>query len=125
MTNLRVGAFLLVLTAASLGFAQNATNRINSIKAVGNTVELEFTSPQEFAARDELIQVHIGDQVFSNTRSPEGGSLNTLIVSIPANDFANGVKSGDPVWIAFRGQEAFGLRWEFGKLNKKQLGGKK
>ncbi len=125
MTNLRVGAFLLVLTAASLGFAQNATNRINSIKAVGNIVELEFTSPQEFAVRDELIEVHIGDQVFSNTRAPEGGSLNTLIVSIPANDFANGVKSGDPVWIAFRGQEAFGIRWEFGKLNKKQLGGKK
>ncbi len=52
MTNLRVGAFLLVLTASSLGFAQTATNRINSIKAVGNTVELEFTSPQEFVVRD-------------------------------------------------------------------------
>jgi len=120
-----VGAFLLVLTASSLGFAQTATNRINSIKAVGNTVELEFTSPQEFVVRDALLEVHIGDKIFSNTRAPAGGSLNTLIVSIPANEFAAGVNNGDPVWIAFQGQEAFGLRWEFGKLNKKQTGGKK
>jgi hypothetical protein len=112
-------ALLTGITPAAL--AQSATNAISAIRIAGAMVELEFASDQEFTPRDALIQLHLGDNVYSRSRAPLDGSLNRIIFVVPAQEFDLNVNDGDPVWIDYRGQQERGQAWSFGKLNKRQL----
>jgi hypothetical protein len=114
----------LLVGIPAVSFAQNTRSVINRIKTVGSMVEVEFASDQEFTPRDALIELHLGENVYSRSRAPSDGSLNRIIFVVPADEFASKVNDGDPVWIDYRGQQERGQTWNFGKLNKRQLDNK-
>jgi len=102
--------------------AQNATGRITQVKAVSpDMVDVELTSDREFPVLDSLVTLHIGDKSYTRSRSPEDGSLNTLIFRVPASDLTAGANSGAEAWIDYTGQ-ANGLRWNLGKLDATMIG---
>jgi hypothetical protein len=104
--------------------AQSANGRITQVKAVSaNTVDVEVTSEREFPVLDSVVTLHIGDKSYTVSRSPEDGSLNTLIFSVPASDLTAGANSGAEAWIDYTGQGG-GLRWNLGKLNATTIGKK-
>src|SRR5215469_5601324 len=104
--------------------AQSANGRINQVKAVSpNLVDVEVSSEREFPVLDSVVTLHIGDKSYTVSRSPEGGSLSTLIFSVPASDLTAGANSGAEAWIDYSGQ-ANGLRWNLGKLNATTIGKK-
>jgi hypothetical protein len=114
--------FVTLLVGISLAaLAQSARSVISGVNTVGSMVELEFASDQEFTPRDALIQLHLGDTVYSRSRAPIDGSLHRIIFVVPADEFATNVNDGDPVWIDYRDQQERGQAWNFGKLDKRRL----
>lgn len=94
-------------------------NRIVRITRVESDVEVEVTSSREFPVRNELVKMNIGGREFSRSRSPEDGSLNTLIFILASEQFSE-VSTGDEVSVYY-GQEDSGETWRFGKLDKGML----
>jgi len=122
VTGIALAAFAVVgLPRAAQ--AQSANGQITQVKAVSaNTVDVEVTSEREFPVLDSVVTLHIGDKSYSVSRSPEGGSLNTLIFSVPASDLIAGANSGADAWIDYGGVN--GLRWNLGKLSAATIGKK-
>jgi hypothetical protein len=128
-----LSCFLLVPVLAAAQTGKPDVNTVKSVKAVGSHVEVELHSSREFPVRDEVIVLRIGKKEFLTSRSPADGSLKTLIFSIPADEFAQ-LADGETMSVGFgRGrvdlpEQAAGAareavrRWDFGKLDKSQLG---
>jgi len=113
------GALMLVLFLLALpvlGAEKEEKNIIKSIKTVEGGVEIELFSTREFTPRNALVMLRIGESEFTQSRSPEDGSLNTLIFLIPANAFSTQTDSGEDVWVDYGEQP--GEKWYFGKLDK-------
>lgn len=132
---LRAGARcgLLMLCCLSLPpvlvSAQTITsgNVVRSIREVVSAatgtpeVEFELYSPTPFPIRDQVIVLRIGRTDVLKSRSPEDGSLNTLIFSMPADVFEQ-LADGAEMTVQFgRTPAARGPRWNFGQLNKALL----
>jgi hypothetical protein len=126
----------LLLLAPALAAAQTRkpdVNTVKSVRAVDSIVEIEVHSSREFPVRDDVIGLRIGEKDFLRSRSPENGDLHTLIFMIPAAEFA-ALPDGASLTVGFgRGRAELpeqaaeaareaGRRWEFGKLDKSQLG---
>jgi hypothetical protein len=113
----------LVIALPRAAKAQSAKGKITQVKAASpGLVEVEITSDREFPVLDSLVTLHIGDKSFTISRSPENGSLNTLIFTVPASDLSAGMSKGSEAWIDFG--HANGLRWDLGALNATAIGKK-
>jgi hypothetical protein len=124
---------LLVPVLAAAQTRKPDVNTVKSVRAVDSKVEIEVHSTREFPVRDDVIVLRIGKKEFSQSRSPENGDLHTLIFMVPADEFAE-LGDGEPMTIGF-GKGRADLpeqaadaardatrRWDFGKLDKSQLG---
>jgi hypothetical protein len=120
---------VVLLPAAAA--AQDDVNVVKSVKAVDSTIEIELNSSKEFPIRDEVVVLRIGNRDFLRSKSPDDGSLKTLIFILTANEFnalADGaamtVRYGkrDPgeITVASGGRDRD--RWDFGRLDKALLG---
>jgi hypothetical protein len=89
---------------------------IKSIKTVRSAVELQLTSSRSFGVRNALVVLRIGTQKFTKSRSPEDGSLNTLIFTLTADEFAR-TAPGDRVTVQYGDEPG----WDFGTLDKRLL----
>lgn len=125
------GAIAICLLISGLLAAAQApaVNTIKRIQTVDGVVEIEVHSTRDFPIRDQVVVLRVGDKEFLRSKTPENGSLNTLIFMLTPAQFdaltdgaAMTVKygrdrdgEGPQVEVA---QTARGLRWDFGKLNK-------
>jgi hypothetical protein len=109
-----VGALLF---ASAPGSARGeAVNNIQSIKTTkAGTVEITITSGKPFLQSD-LPVLRIGDQEFTISRYADDGSLNTLIFTLTADDFAN-ARTGEKVVFQYGSGEGRNQR-DFGALDK-------
>jgi hypothetical protein len=126
--------------------AQQAAEKVNTVQSIrvaaapagaaaatAAEVEIELHSSQEFPIRDQVVVLRIGNLDIMKSRSPADGSLNTLIFSLPADQFAqlaDGAQMtvrygiGDPEGAAAgpaAQAAASRWRWDFGKLDKSLL----
>lgn len=103
--------------------AQSEVNTIKSLQTVaGGGVEVEVHSTREFPVRNDVVILRIGAQEFTHSRSPQDGSLNTLIFGLTPAEWA-GVKTGESVTVYFGQDDPKDTtnRWVFGTLNKSLL----
>lgn len=106
----------------------NVVKRIQTaaVKAEGRSsgppVEIQVDSTKEFPVRDAVVVLNIGGKEFTMSRSPEDGSLNTLIFTVSASDWAS-LKSGDSMAVYFGQDDVKNpeARWNFGALDKTLL----
>jgi hypothetical protein len=126
------GALMIYLLALGvLAVAQTPAPDVNTVKriqTVDGVVEIEVQSNREFPIRDEVVVLRIGDKEFQRSRTPENGSLKTLIFMLTPAQF-DSLVDGAQMTVKYGrhsaddGPEAAaaaarGLRWNFGKLNK-------
>ena len=127
---------LFVCLGCSLALAaEKDVNTIRSIKTVAAAaganvrsqpgVEIELNSTREFPVRNQIVVLRIGDEEFLRSRSPEDGSLNTLIFILTADEFAKAA-NGDPVAVYYGRDDPNEPdkqkdRWDFGRLDKSLL----
>jgi hypothetical protein len=118
-------AFGVLAAAQGRGADVNTVKRIQTVDGV---VEIEIQSNREFPIRDQVVVLRIGDKEFQRSRTPENGSLKTLIFMLTPAQFdalvddaqmtvkygRHGADEGPDAAVA----AARGLRWNFGKLNK-------
>ena len=128
----RMAFFIAACLALPLAAGAQEVNTVKSVRAVGNSVEIELESSKQFEVRDDLIVLRIGDQDFSLSKTPKDGSLNRLIFMLPAKAF-EALPDGAAMTVSFRSDNASGdvsatggtrrggPRWDFGKLNKSLL----
>ena len=128
----KMALFMVTFLALPVLAAAQDVNTVKSMRAVGNTVEIELESSKQFEIRDDLIVLKIGNKEFSRSKSPKDGSLNRLIFMIPASAFEQ-LADGEAMTVSFRsdnvsddvsatgGTRRGGPRWDFGKLNKSLL----
>jgi hypothetical protein len=102
------------------------------VAAAAAEVEIELHSSHEFPIRAEVVVLRIGSSDFMKSRSPADGSLNTLIFSVPADEFAQ-LSNGAQMTVRYgrrepgvpQGPAAQALvdrwTWDFGKLDKSLL----
>lgn len=105
-----------------------AMNTVKRIQTVDGIVEIEVHSTRQFPVRDQVVVLRVGDREFLRSKTPENGSLNTLIFMLTPAQFTalsdgaamtvkygrdNGQSGGVEIAAAARG-----LKWDFGKLNK-------
>ena len=114
----RLWPWLLTLLLSLIGLpalatAQPEVNVIKSMKTVGSEVELQLTSSRSFGVRNALVVLRIGTQEFTKSRSPEDGSLNTLIFTLTSDEFAR-LAPGDRVTVQYDNEPG----WDFGTLDK-------
>ena len=107
---------LSLLGLQALATAQPEVNVIKSMKTVGSEVELQLTSSRSFGVRNALAVLRIGTQEFTKSRSPEDGSLNTLIFTLTSDEFAR-LAPGDRVTVQYGNEPG----WDFGTLDKRLL----
>jgi hypothetical protein len=100
----------------ALATAQPEVNVIKSMKTIRSEVELQLTSSRLFGVRNALVVLHIGTQEFTKSRSPEDGSLNTLIFTLTSDEFAR-LAPGDRVTVQYDNEPG----WDFGTLDKRLL----
>ena len=118
------------LIAGLLAAAQApAVNTVKRIQTVDGVVEIEVHSTREFPVRDQVVVLRIGDKEFLRSKTPENGSLNTLIFMLTPAQF-DALSDGAAMTVKYgrdrdgegpqveAAQAARGLRWDFGKLNK-------
>ena len=107
---------LFLVGLPALATAQPEVNVIKSIKTVRSEVEIQLTSSRAFGVRNALVVLRIGTQEFTNSRSPEDGSLNTLIFTLTSDEFAR-LAPGDRVTVQYGDEPG----WDFGTLDKRLL----
>jgi hypothetical protein len=107
---------LSLIGLPALATAQPEVNVIKSMKTVSTGVELQLTSSRSLGVRNALVVLRIGTQKFTKSRSPEDGSLNTLIFTLTSEEFAR-TAPGDRIWV----QYGNGPGWDFGTLDKRLL----
>ena len=93
------------------------TNRVQIRRAGKANVEIQVSSDRPFRVVNAGVVLYIGQQKTYISRHPQG-KLNTLIFTIPADDFAR-TKDGDA--IAVRYEPDSQGHWDFGVLNKKDV----
>jgi hypothetical protein len=122
-------AMLFLLSLSVFANAQTITagNVVKGIREVVSAatgtpeIEFELYSPTPFPIRDQIIVLRIGRIDVLKSRSPEDGSLNTLIFSLPTDQFEQ-LADGAEMTVQFgRTPAARGPRWNFGQLNKALL----
>jgi len=103
------------------------TNQVAGIRTVADGIEIEVFSLHEFPARALFPILCVGDQSFPISRSPEDGSLNTLIFSLTAGEFA-AARTGDSLTVQYGYCEPdyedrwlYWDLWVFGVLDKSLL----
>ena len=112
-------ALFLALAVAGVHAASQPINTIKSLRTVPGGVELELHSTREFPVRDEIVILRVGRiECDTCSRSPDDGSLETLIFSLTAAQFAE-TRSGDVITVRY-GRESTDL-WNFGPLDKSLL----
>jgi hypothetical protein len=129
----RLGALLTCLLLSGVMAAAQApqadVNTVKSIRTVNGVVEVELHSSREFPIRDEVVVLRIGKKEFLRSRSPEDGSLKTLIFMIDPDQFDSladgeemtvtyGRSKGEAGEVGASAASAHRPRWNFGKLNK-------
>ena len=131
--SMRLGAVLTCLLFSSIIAGAQApqadVNTVKSIRTVNGVVEVELHSSREFPVRDEVVVLRIGKKEFLRSRSPEDGSLKTLIFMIEPDEFGS-LADGEEMTVKYgKSREDAGdvgadaasahrPRWNFGKLNK-------
>ena len=95
-------------------------------------IEIELHSSREFPILNQVVVLRIGTQDFFKSRSPDDGSRQTLIFSVPADVFDR-LPDGAPLAVRFgkadpdgpqdeaRARAASRRRWDFGSLDKSKL----
>ncbi len=68
--------------------------------------------------RNEVVILDVGGKEFTQSRSPEDGSLNKLIFML--GDRFGDLAEGADIVVRF-GKSGAGEKWNFGKLNKALL----
>jgi hypothetical protein len=127
------GALVICLLAFGLLAAAQAprpdVNTVKRIQTVDGVVEIEIQSNREFPIRDQVVVLRIGDKEFLRSKTPENGSLKTLIFMLTPAQF-DSLVDGAQMTVKYgrdrngegpqveAAQVARGLRWDFGKLNK-------
>jgi hypothetical protein len=111
---------------------QAQTARVNTVKriqTVNGIVEIEVHSTREFPVRDQVVVLRIGDKEFLQSKSPEDGSLTTLIFLLTPAQF-EALPDGATMTVKYGREkdgggpqaeaalDARGLKWNFGQLNK-------
>lgn len=120
--------FTLVFLIGSSVLGQSPANPVNTVKslrAVGKDatdVEMELHSTREFPVRDALVLLRIGAQEIRFSRSPESGSLNTLIFHLSPVQWAQ-ARSGDAMTVYYSEDDPKDpeSRWVYPALDKTQL----
>ena len=125
------GAIVVCLLISGLLAAAQAppVNTVKRIQTVDGVVEIEVHSNREFPIRDQVVVLRVGEKEFLRSKTPEDGSLKTLIFMLTPAQF-DALQDGAPMTVKYgRGEDAQGpqveaaaaargLRWDFGKLNK-------
>jgi hypothetical protein len=130
---------LFLCLGCSLALAAEAKKEVNTIRSIKTVavaaaransrtqpeIEIELNSTREFPVRNQIVVLRIGDEEFTRSRSPEDGSLNTLIFILPADQFTKAA-NGDPVAVYYGRDDPNERddqkdRWEFGRLDKSLL----
>lgn len=100
--------------------------------AAKDEIEIELHSSREFPILNQVVVLRVGTRDFFKSRTPEDGSLHTLIFSVPADVFDD-LPDGAGLTVRFgkgepdtgqdvaRGQAGSRLRWDFGPLDKSLL----
>jgi hypothetical protein len=121
---------IYLLNYGLLAAAQAPTpdvNTVRRIQTVDGVVEIEVRSNREFPIRDEVVVLRIGEQEFKRSRSPEDGSLKTLIFMLTPDEFdslVDRVQMTVKYGLHKEGEDAempatpHRPRWNFGRLNK-------
>ena len=103
-----------------------ATNRQQRLTTTEHGVEIELWSAEPFPVRALPPMLRIGSEVFSRSRYPDNGRLDTLLFLIPANRFET-LTSDDSVVLYYGdppAEDAAGVGtdgwsvWTFGNLRK-------
>jgi len=108
----------LVLFGSALS-ADEPKNIVKSITTVDGQVEIKLTSDDPFIPRNELIKLGVGDQEFTRSRSPKGGSANTIIFMMSPEAFAQ--LSNGAELVVYYGQKDSSKLWRFGAMDKSLL----
>jgi hypothetical protein len=112
-------AVLFWLLSALVALAAEAEkNRVRLRRAPSAKIEIEVTSSRPFPVVNAMAVLHVGKQQTSLSRYGPDGSLNTLIFSMDARDFAR-TRDGDRVLVRYD-PDSQG-HWDFGPLEKKRL----
>jgi hypothetical protein len=126
-----LGALAICLCVFGLIAAAQAptpdVNTVRRIQTVEGVVEIEVRSNREFPIRDEVVVLRIGQQEFKRSRSPEDGSLKTLIFMLAPDEFdslVDGAQMTVKYGVHKEGEDPempaspHRPRWNFGRLNK-------
>jgi hypothetical protein len=100
-------------------------------QAAAAEIELELYSSREFPVLNQVVVLRIGTRDFLKSRTPDDGSLHTLIFSVPADVF-DSLPDGAALAVRFGKADPGGppdvaparanrLRWDFGSLDKSLL----
>ena len=125
----------LVISVFASGFLSAAqaqgpdVNTVRRIQTVDGVGEIEVRSNREFPIRDQVVVLRIGDKEFLRSKTPENGSLKTLIFMLTPAEF-DALSDGAPMTVKYgrdkdsggpQAEAALvlrGLKWNFGQLNK-------
>ena len=132
-SSLRLGGPALLLGLLALLLAVGGASRAsaadtNTIKGIATVtmpditqVEITLTSTRQFDVRDDILTLQIGTTTFTLSRSPDDGSLNTVIFALTPAEFA-ATKTKDPVTVYFGSSSPTSAdAWNFGTLDKSLL----
>jgi hypothetical protein len=111
-------AAALLVSVASPARASDK-NTVKLRRAAKGNIEIEVTSKRAFPAVGAIPVVHIGAARSNLSRYLASGSLNTLIFTMSAAEFAR-AKNGDPIVVKYD-PDSQGT-WNFGKLDRSKLG---
>ena len=118
---------LSALPAAQADTPQNTiTNTIAALKTVRTgrllTYNIVVSSTAPFPMRDEVVTLSVGGREFINSSYVSGGTLNTLVFSLTAKEFA-ALPTGAPVRVYYGHDDAAlpAAQWDFGTLDKSRL----
>lgn len=109
--------FLICLPASA---PADEVNTIKSIRTAASGVEIELNSTRIFPVRDQIVMLRIGTKEFTKSRYPRDGNLNTLIFTLPTDEFEQ-INTGDQVIVQYGHSELNEDRWNFGLLDKSLL----
>ena len=90
-------------------------DRIESIRPVGDGVEIALSSRRPFPVRNDFPVLTIGTQQFDRSRYPEDGDTHILIFSLSSSEYDR-LKDGDQVTVRYSTEATSG--WQFGPLKK-------
>lgn len=122
---LALSTFLLMILGATPEDA-SPVNTIRAIRSVPRGVEIEVHSTRPFPVRTLPPVLRVGEAQFLRSRYPRGGTLDTLVFLLSAEEF-DALLPGDEVFVQYGKADAAAARakttWAFGRLDKTLRGG--